>query len=274
MNPTKRALSATLVALFGLGAQSQALASTWVRNVVPGPKAIYIGVDGYFDGSTPSILDPYGNLYQFDGISTWSPITGHTGTTLAVEYNGFMWITDTSGQIWHWEYGWDNRSYGQCASWIGASAIDHAWAIGCSWLGNGGFGIYNLVNNAAWIPQVGQAVQVSVSVFDNTPWVINAQNHVFVRNGSSWKDVTGTLPNACAQSIAALSSTRAYVVSCSGAPTGNGYFVYKYANGAWHKIGNSSDVYISVGGSTDIVPWSVDGVGTIYHWTCPTFNGC
>jgi hypothetical protein len=273
MSPTKRVALATLVASAILQASSQAGAATWVRNVVPGPKAIYIGVDGAANGTMPSIMDAQGNIYQYDG-TTWQPITGHTGASLAVDWQSFPWITETSGQIWSWEYGWTNDSHGGCATWV-AAGVSNQWVIGCSWLGAGGYGIYHLENNA-WKPKSGQAVQISVSIWDvsDTPWLINAQNHVFVQKGTGWQDVTAGLPYNCAQSIAALSSTSAYVTSCNGAPTGNGYYIYKYSNGTWQQISNSSDVYIAIGGSTDIVPWSVDGVGTIYQWTCPVYRGC
>jgi hypothetical protein len=47
---------------------------------------------------------------------------------------------------------------------------------------------------------------------------------------------------------------------------GKGYLVYEYAHGGRHSVPGFGDVYVSVGGYEDVVPWSVDSDGTMYEW--------
>jgi hypothetical protein len=170
--------------------------------------------------------------------------------------------------------------------WIGIAGAYGAWATGCKQVNSRGFEVFQLNRSGVWQDQNAQAMQISVSQNDGTPWIVGEDYTVSVRNSTGgWTNKTAGLPTSCpagcqAQQVAAVNSTEAYVLS--GQPTqGMGYYVYKYNGTKWAQIPNSDDIYIAVSGlvgsifRNTYVIYSVDWFGNVYYWECSAGNsGC
>jgi hypothetical protein len=196
----------------------------------------------------------YGVYHQVNGH--WVQIPGAQATRIAVSPEGTPWVVNAQGTIYEWNGSTFVSAPPGCANDIGVGPNGEAWVIGCTWLGEGGYGVYHK-GNGYWVQIPGaQATRIAVSP-KGTPWVINAQGTIYEWNGSTFVSA----PPGCANDIGVGPNGEAWVIGCTWLG-GGGYGVYHLMSNKWTQIAaQATKIAVSPTGT----PWVINNQGSIYE---------
>lgn len=123
------------------------------------------------------------------GVTSFAlPVSRANPARVAVDLNGFPWLVNSDGTVWHWV-----RNSAGAESWIQQpiKAIDIAvGASGAVWAIGTDKHVMRL-DGDAWEPTSGTGVKIAVDPSGN-PWVVNADGQISKYSGASWSTLPGT----------------------------------------------------------------------------------
>jgi hypothetical protein len=155
---------------------------------------------------------------------------------IAADVNGFPWLINTDGSVWHY-----TRGEGSKESWVPISikAIDIAvGANGSVWVVDTDHHVVRL-NGDKRESIGGSAVRIAVDPSGN-PWVVNAKGEISQWTGSSWKNHPGT-----ANDIAVAPDGSIFILGTT--PVHGGYEVLRLNGSEWQHIVGGGGVAIAAG---------------------------
>lgn len=139
-------------------------------------------------------------------------------------------------------YRWDGRDWEKMPG--SARDVGDDWVIGTERT-SGGYKIYRWYQSR-WEEIPGSGVRIGGNKYN--PWVVNEQNEIFRREGSSWRRIEGSAKDVANNWALGIESTE------------GGYHVYHWTGSRWDEIPGAG---ISIGGDRN-KPWVVNDREEIY----------
>ncbi len=155
---------------------------------------------------------------------------------VAVDPNGFPWLVNSDGTLWHWM-----RSATGVEDWVQSSlkAIDIAvGANGAVWAIDTKQRVVQLMDGA-WQPTNETGVRISVDPSGN-PWIVNSAGQV-----SHWHEGTWTIVPASATDISVAPDGSVFILGTT--PARGGFEVLRLNGATWEHIVGGGGVAISAG---------------------------
>jgi hypothetical protein len=116
----------------------------------------------------------YGIYRQNSTGLGWEQFPGGA-VSISVDPSGSPWVTNNSGQIYHWNGSTWVHVPG-CGEDIGVGFFGSVWVVGCNPV-PGGYGVYRW-NGTGWTPEPGGAVSIGVDTGGGA-WVTNSVGQIY-----------------------------------------------------------------------------------------------